>query len=363
MPELIQVEYFRQFIQEHLSLDTAVVENIYFSQDASSLFPKGHISMETIPIQVVHKKVIRVQRYGKYLWLELSSPVVYIIFHFGMSGSLAHRKTDGSLEFAHVGKHYSSLIQEWPSQYAKLSPMQLSYITCLGFDPILSNPTIQELYDKIQSYKSAIKTVLLNGSVIAGIGNWMADEILYKSKIHPLEWACLLSLNDVESLWEATKQVVQQGVRVRANSDEFPKDWLFHLRWKKDKAQLGQQKGVKILQVGGRTTLYVASQQRLHKPGRMDSIKDKVGSSPQDSKTKQQPSEKQMRDIYRCLCISEKDGINQQDLCNAVKELESGKWEDDQVIKDAIALFSSNGYSVSWEDFVNIYKQIQSTSK
>ncbi|GJD12180.1 Formamidopyrimidine-DNA glycosylase [Galdieria sulphuraria] len=318
MPELIQVEYFRQFIQEHLSLDTAVVENIYFSQDASSLFPKGHISMETIPIQVVHKKVIRVQR-------------------------LAHRKTDGSLEFAHVGKHYSSLIQEWPSQYAKLSPMQLSYITCLGFDPILSNPTIQELYDKIQSYKSAIKTVLLNGSVIAGIGNWMADEILYKSKIHPLEWACLLSLNDVESLWEATKQVVQQGVR--------------------DKAQLGQQKGVKILQVGGRTTLYVASQQRLHKPGRMDSIKDKVGSSPQDSKTKQQPSEKQMRDIYRCLCISEKDGINQQDLCNAVKELESGKWEDDQVIKDAIALFSSNGYSVSWEDFVNIYKQIQSTSK
>ncbi|GJQ13247.1 hypothetical protein GpartN1_g5038.t1 [Galdieria partita] len=384
MPELVEVEYFRQFVQEHLPLE-AVIEDIYFSDDANSLFPKGHISIKNIPNRVIHKKVVQVQRYGKYLWLELSSPIIYILFHFGMSGSLAHKTENGSLEFAHVGKNFSSLIQEWPSHYAKLrllfrdgselafletrklgkivfteqNPLQLSYISCLGFDPILSNPSIQDLYDKIQVYKSAIKTVLLNGSVIAGIGNWMADEILYKAKIHPLELACVLPIECVKSLWEATKEVVQQGTQVRAHSEEFPKDWLFHLRWKKDKAQLGE-KGVEILQVGGRTTLYVASHQKLRRREE-ESTHEHVAESSKAVKAKQQLSEKQLRDIYSCLSNCEKDGITQKGLYNAVKELETGKWEDEQVIKDAITFFSSNGYSISWEDFIEIYRKMESS--
>lgn len=206
MPELVEVEHFRRFIEKHLPCNP-IVENIYF-HDAKSLFPNGHPNMKSIPPLVIQKKVTQVQRYGKYLWLELDNPRVYILLHFGMTGSLAFRNGDGSIVFARVGaSSYSSWIQEWPSNYAKMrllfsdgselafletrklgkivvteqDPMQSSFISCLGFDPILSQPSVDELYDKIKHCKGAIKTVLCSGSVIAGIGNWMADEVSLSS--------------------------------------------------------------------------------------------------------------------------------------------------------------------------------------
>ncbi|KAK4526526.1 hypothetical protein GAYE_SCF25G4442 [Galdieria yellowstonensis] len=400
MPELIEVERFRQFIVQHLPWES-VIENILFSHDAKSLFPKDYnISLDTIPKLVVQKKVQHVQRYGKYLWLELP-PSVYILFHFGMTGSLVYKKaTDGSLEFASDGKqHYKSLIQDWPSPYAKLRlvfadgtelafletrklgklmvteqhPMQLPFISCLGFDPILSHPSVDDLLDKFQRPHSAVKTVLLNGTVIAGIGNWMADEILFKSKIHPLELSCNLPRTSIESLWEATQQIVQQGLK---KEEEYPEDWLFHVRWKKDKSQL-QSRGIEILHVGGRTTLYVPRQQQLLKESNTTTTTTEKPSEQSDSEPEKdspviannndrldstEAETRHMRDIYRCLCTCEEDGITQQDLYKVVDELDSEKWKDEDLIKDAIALFSSSRSgkkSIRWEDFVNIYRQVQ----
>jgi len=251
MPELIQVERFRQFIVQHLPWES-VIENILFSHDAKSLFPKDYnLSLDTIPKLVVQKKVQQVQRYGKYLWLELP-PSVYILFHFGMTGSLVYKKaTDKSLEFASDGKqHYKSLIQDWPSPYAKLRlvfadgtelafletrklgklmvteqhPMQLPFISCLGFDPILSHPSVDDLLDKFQRPHSAVKTVLLNGTVIAGIGNWMADEVSRINVVfverHIYIYICMYVciMNGIDSI-----QVQDSSIRIilQPASDEY----------------------------------------------------------------------------------------------------------------------------------------------
>lgn len=151
-----------------------------------------------------------------------------------------------------------------------------------------------------------------------------------------------------------------------ANGDAFPKDWLFHCRWRKQSDIC--QRGITKIRVGGRTTWLVP----LHQPLRTTPIEEEHTCSGDEMEDSQQfqvddkpspSSEKHMRDIYRSLCGSKENGITEQDLQKVVSELDSArKWQDNQVIKDAITLFSSNGSCICWEDFVKLYHKVQETN-
>lgn len=107
--------------------------------------------------------------------------------------------------------------------------------------------------------RATIKGVIMDQSFSAGVGNWVADEILFQSRVHP---ACPVGkLSDVakEAVWREMKTVVDTAVGVNANHAKFPKgpswtfrcttgddpeididgdflaDWLFSWRWSKGK--------------------------------------------------------------------------------------------------------------------------------
>ena len=70
------------------------------------------------------------------------------------------------------------------------------------------------LYQKIHSKKLPIKTVLLDQSIISGIGNIYDDEILFLSKISPLRKACDVSLEECDSILSNTKKVLDRAVKL-----------------------------------------------------------------------------------------------------------------------------------------------------
>lgn len=87
----------------------------------------------------------------------------------------------------------------------------------------------------------------------AGIGNWVADEVLYHAKLYPEVRANSLTDAQIEDLHRAIQYVPEAAVEAEADSEKFPSDWLFHVRWggKKKNPRVNGH-AVEFLKVGGR---------------------------------------------------------------------------------------------------------------
>ena len=111
--------------------------------------------------------------------------------------------------------------------------------------------------------KIPIKAVLLDQSALAGIGNWVADEVLYQSRIAPKRIASSLVKREVSALRRAIESVLRHAVKVGADSHRYPKSWLFAHRWggARGSTSIGGERIVRE-EVGGRTTAWVPTRQK-----------------------------------------------------------------------------------------------------
>ena len=118
----------------------------------------------------------------------------------------------------------------------------------------------------LRERKSPIKAVLLDQSFAAGIGNWIADEVLYQAGIAPKRRASTLSAAEAGRLRARIRSVIGGAVRAGSDSDRFPRWWLFHRRWGHRRggpsATTVRGEHIRHETVGGRTTAWVPSAQR-----------------------------------------------------------------------------------------------------
>ncbi len=109
----------------------------------------------------------------------------------------------------------------------------------------------------------AVKAALLIQTMFPGVGNWMADEILWRAKIDSRTLCGKLTAKQVEALWREAREVCAISLAtVGVDFSDPPDDWLFHQRWT-DKG-ICPIHGV-VLQtatIGGRTTRWCARCQR-----------------------------------------------------------------------------------------------------
>jgi formamidopyrimidine-DNA glycosylase len=97
----------------------------------------------------------------------------------------------------------------------------------------------------------------------AGVGNWIADEVLYQAGIAPLRKADTLSKQEVQRMRAKLKHIIGLAVRVGADKKRFPSTWLFHHRWGRNpKAETRAGEPIEHIKVGGRTTAWVPRRQR-----------------------------------------------------------------------------------------------------
>ncbi|KAK3176315.1 hypothetical protein OEA41_007638 [Lepraria neglecta] len=141
-----------------------------------------------------------------------------------------------------------------------------------GPDPIIDKEILTEewLGKKLASKRVPIKALLLDQANISGIGNWVGDEVLYNSHIHPEQYSNTLSLAQVKQLHKSIQHVCGFAVDNLADSSKFPEDWLFKHRWGKGKKDSATKlpNGAKLvfLTVGGRTSCVVPSVQKKTGP-------------------------------------------------------------------------------------------------
>jgi formamidopyrimidine-DNA glycosylase len=105
--------------------------------------------------------------------------------------------------------------------------------------------------------KASIKAVLLMQNGFSGIGNWMADEILWRAKIIPSRPAAKLNDTQRIALLRETRFVVKRSLATlgRDYSDP-PRGWLIHQRWKRDGICPRHRTPLHRATIGGRTTAW-----------------------------------------------------------------------------------------------------------
>ncbi len=111
--------------------------------------------------------------------------------------------------------------------------------------------------------RAPIKAVVLLQSGFPGIGNWMADEILWRAKILPSKPAGKLSAQDRVVLRRETRFVSRESLRIigHDNSD-LPDSWLIHQRWNNDGTCPLHGISLNRATIGGRTTAWCPRCQR-----------------------------------------------------------------------------------------------------
>jgi formamidopyrimidine-DNA glycosylase len=233
---------------------------------------------------LVGRRVTGVGRHGKHFWLELDQRP-WPCFHFGMAGGL-HAPRARAVRLRSSGKRDAGAA--WPPRFTKLrltfddggelamsdgrrlgrirlrqDPRGEPPISRLGFDALLAVPPPARFFSLLTERAAPVKALLLDQSFAAGVGNWIADEVLYQARIAPRRRARSLSREEARRLRAALGSVITTAVAVGADSDRFPRAWLFHDRWGRD-ATATTARGEKIRHdtIGGRTTAWVPTVQR-----------------------------------------------------------------------------------------------------
>ncbi len=277
MPELPEVEYGRSLLEEH-----AVGRRIEQTKSIDDRIVFAGVTPARFSRTLKQRHVVAACRRGKYLWLELDRPP-HPIFHFGMTGAFVLPDRDPLPLESSAQKPD----QSWPPRFAKFvmtldngatlafvnkrrlgrirlseQPLKEPPVSELGFDPLTDLPNLHEFRDLLLARKAPLKSLLLDQSFAAGVGNWIADEVLYQAGIDPKRRPGDLDHSEIRQLRLKLKSVIQKAVEVGADKTRFPKKWLFHRRWGRDDSETLDGLRIEKLTLGGRTTAWVPDRQR-----------------------------------------------------------------------------------------------------
>ena len=229
------------------------------------------------------RRVEAVRRWGKQLWWELDAPP-HPLFHFGMTGGFkAPAVAPLQLE---SGPREDPTV--WPPRFMKIrmhfddggelamtdgrrlgrillreDPEREPPVARLGFDPLLSMPPPQRFSEMLRVRRGNVKSLLLDQSFAAGVGNWIADEVLYQAGIDPRRRASSLTDAEARRVRAKLASIVRRAVGANADDSLYPPTWLFHRRWgKRGDAKTARGEPIRHVTIGGRTTAWAPSAQR-----------------------------------------------------------------------------------------------------
>jgi formamidopyrimidine-DNA glycosylase len=206
---IVRVEVLEQGGGDRTGQFDDVVFEVTGTCSAGETKDDNKLNAETYLKRLMGSTIKDVHRRGKQLWFDFVDGKQALLFHFGMTGCMAIKGT----KVAAYKSFEVDMKKGWPPKYTKLQvdfangasiafcdPRRLGRIRLRDSPPTLSSPikdlaldpvcdplpSKEALSARLQKINAPIKAVLLDqNKVFSGIGNWVADEVLYHSGIHP----------------------------------------------------------------------------------------------------------------------------------------------------------------------------------
>lgn len=213
MPELPEVETTLRGLSPHL-LGRRINSMTLRNGRLRWPIPAG------LPALLRGQQVRSLQRRAKYLLLELDSG--HLLLHLGMSGRFMLLEPPAVAATAH--DHYDLLLEGGnllryrdPRRFGCClwidgDPFAHPLLSNLGPEPLGDGFDGDYLYRASRGRKIAVKSLLMDGKVVVGIGNIYANEALYRAGIDPRRPAGAISRNRYDRLVETVRTLLNQAI-------------------------------------------------------------------------------------------------------------------------------------------------------
>lgn len=277
MPELAEVERTRR-----IAAEVAVGRRVSGVRCADDAIVVDGARPREVVKALTGARVDGVDRRGKYFWFRLDRRP-WPLVHLGMAGAI---RVPGTRPLRLVSSPREES-EEWPPKWWKLllafddggalafvdkrrlgrlrlrdDPLGEPPVSQLGFDPLLDLPGPADFLERVRRRRRNVKALLLDQAFSAGVGNWLADEILAEAGVDPRRRSDELAEDEIEAIRRAMCDVVASAVGVDADADRFPEHWIFHRRWSRAGSEAEPTpSGLRREKVAGRTTVWDPSRQ------------------------------------------------------------------------------------------------------
>ena len=226
MPELPEVEIVRQSLNKKIK-QKKVKKVIVRNRNLRFKIPLNFSNY------FENKKIIKVERFSKYLILYLSKDI-YCLIHLGMSGTI-HIIENKMNNIITNTSFYNSPILPKKHNHVEIifekfkvvynDPRRFGFFQIiknkknlkerfnhLGPEPFDLNFDLNYVYNYFKYKKRDIKNLLLDQKFVSGVGNIYASEILFKSKIHPYRKVSFLSKEECKKIILNSKKILLKAI-------------------------------------------------------------------------------------------------------------------------------------------------------
>ncbi len=187
-------------------------------QPIQAASPQGRFADSAVLIDGL--ELSRTDAWGKYLFLHFGSgPTTRIVHvHLGLIGKF-NQVPPAQLPGPGVRLRLSTDTHAWqltgPTRCSLVTPAEKRAIVApLGADPLRSRADLDRMRERLSRRASPIGAVLLDQTIIAGIGNVYRAELLFLQGIHPLRPASTLTTDAISDLWQETVRQLKRGLRL-----------------------------------------------------------------------------------------------------------------------------------------------------
>ena len=220
MPELPEVETVRRGLESHVVGRT--IESVHIGRERSV----RRVGREAVIHGLTGAKVMAARRRGKYLLLDLDTGDLVMI-HLRMSGRVLVEPAGAPRPpHTHVvcrlsernGQHHEMWFVD-PRTFGEVVVCEsddvsqvLPELDRLGPDPIVDDFSGEVLKERLNGRRGAIKPLLLNQHVVAGIGNIYADEVLHRVRLRWNRTVDSLSTKTINALATAITEILTEAI-------------------------------------------------------------------------------------------------------------------------------------------------------
>ena len=283
MPELPEVQTtvngLNSTVKGRRIVDVKTTYNSKFYRNKEDI--KNPKFFEIFKNKVKGKKILKAERRAKNILIHLSGAET-ILVHMKMTGHFVYDRPDypfTRLDFKlNNNKH---LILSDMRKFAKITLVETDqlaeslHLKHLGPEPLSKNFqfTIFNL-QLMKRPKGKIKQVLMDQSLISGIGNIYSDEILWRASVHPLSFPSKIPEKNLKEMFKATKETLRKGIdfggdsmsdyrNIRGEKGKFQE---YHKAYQKHKTKCSKKGCSGVLEkmrIGGRTAHFCKVHQKL----------------------------------------------------------------------------------------------------
>lgn len=260
VPELAEVEYYRK--QWDCALGSRVRE---VELHARKRIFRGSDTRE-LKRRLTGARLLESCGRGKQMLFRFSGDN-WLGLHLGMSGT-----TRSEAAMFHAGKHDHLVLRQAKRALVFRDPRLFGRVRFHHgkSEPAWWSALAPEIGSKAfnrefflsflrRHSRAPIKAVLLLQSGFPGVGNWMADEILWRARVAPATRTGSLTTAQLNALQRATKFVSREALRIIGHDfSDPPRTWLIHQRWKPGGLCPRHRAPLQRATIGGRTTAWCA---------------------------------------------------------------------------------------------------------